>query len=181
MNNQNIINATSMIERVVGGITEKLEKTNKVVNLWNEIVKSIKSNSIKGENIGWKMAGHSKVIDLQNGILLVEADHPGWIQMLNNYKNYIVKGFSLKAPELKIQTIAFRLSGSTAELAKVKEEINLEKERKEHEERLKKIDEELEKQGYGYKSSGKNSKLPPEIQKLFDSAKNEMLTNGKKI
>ena len=91
MNSENIVNARNMIERVVGGITEKLEKTDKVVNLWNEIVKSIKSNSISGENIGWKMAGHSKVIDLQNGILLIEADHPGWIQMLNNYKNYIVK------------------------------------------------------------------------------------------
>ncbi len=37
---------------------------------------------------GWKaiageaLSEHARLVDVQNGVLLVEVDHPGWLQML---------------------------------------------------------------------------------------------------
>ena len=124
---------------------EQVRQGNKISSLWTQIVESIRSNSINGENIGKNMASHSRVIDLKNGILLVEADHPGWIQMLGNYKKYILKGFQMKIPELKIETLAFRLAGTNAEISKIHREIDEEKQRNAEEFRINKEQKELEK------------------------------------
>ena len=111
MNDSNFIKASDMVLRIMKNIDpEQVRQGNKISNLWTQIVESIRSNSINGENIGKNMASHSHVIDLKNGILLVEADHPGWIQMLGNYKKYILKGFKMKIPEIKIETLAFLYS-----------------------------------------------------------------------
>ena len=122
MNDSNFIKASDMVLRIIKNIDpEQVRQGNKISSLWTQIVESIRSNSINGENIGKNMASHSRVIDLKNGILLVEADHPGWIQMLGNYKKYILKGFQMKIPELKIETLAFRLAGTNAESSSTKE------------------------------------------------------------
>jgi predicted nucleic acid-binding Zn ribbon protein len=42
-----------------------------------------------GNIAGEDMISHSSVKDLNNGILLVEADHPGWIQLLQIRKKKI--------------------------------------------------------------------------------------------
>ncbi len=184
MNDKNMMSASDMILRVVKNLdSSRLQEGKKVFTLWQQIVESIKSNSINGENIGKNMASHSHVVDLQNGILLVEADHPGWIQMLGNYKKYILKGFQMKAPELKIDTLAFKLAGTTFELSSLNKKYNEEKFREKEEKKFEKEQAELEKKGFTYKSTeektGKKSVLPPEIQKMFDDIKNDMLTNGK--
>lgn len=180
MNDNEFMSASDMILRVVKNLDpQRLQEGKKVFSLWRQIVESIKSNSINGANIGKNMASHSHIVDLQNGILLVEADHPGWIQMLGNYKKYILKGFSLKAPELKIDTLAFKLAGTNFELSGFNKKIEEEKIREREEKKLEKEQIELEKQGFVYKSSeektGKKSNLPPEIQKMFDSIKSDML------
>ena len=156
MNDSNFIKASDMVLRIMKNIDpEQVRQGNKISSLWTQIVESIRSNSINGENIGKNMASHSRVIDLKNGILLVEADHPGWIQMLGNYKKYILKGFQMKITELKI-----------------------EKQRNAEEFRINKEQKELEKKGFVYKNSGQKKELPSEIQKMFDDIKNDMLTNS---
>lgn len=184
MNSNNFMSASDMITRVCNNIdAARLREGNKIIFLWREIVESIKSNSINGENIGKNMASHSKVIDLENGILLIEADHPGWIQMLGNYKKYIIRGFEMKAPELKINSLAFKLAGTTAELSKIHSRINIEKEKENAEKRFEDEQKKMEERGFGYKSTqektGEKKVLPPEIQKMFDELENDILTQQK--
>ncbi|UKI55723.1 MAG: DUF721 domain-containing protein [Treponema succinifaciens] len=69
---------------------------------WKKILSRIKTNS-SNPNEGLNMAGHSRVIDLKNGILLIEADHPGWISLIQFHKKYILNGFRMKFPEVEFK------------------------------------------------------------------------------
>lgn len=181
LNDSNMMSAGDMVNLICKNLDPStVRNAGKIINLWKEIVESIKSTSINGENIGRNMSSHSRVIDLQNGVLLVEADHPGWIQMIGNYKKYILKGFKLKAPELDVNTIAFRLTGSNVELAKVSSEVYASRERKNLEEKFEREQKQLEEQGFtSKKEEGESKKLPPELEKIFQDLKNDMLTNDK--
>ena len=166
MNFNDIINITfSNIEK------ENLEKNNKLFSVWKKVVTSV-------SKVGQNLYEHSSVCELKNGILLVEADHPGWIQMLQGNKNYILKGLSMYAKELEIRTLAFRLKGSNATLHQVdygkqiKSAIELEKRNEE------KIDEELKK--YEKKDETVKGQLPDDLFEKFESLKTSVLTNNKK-
>ena len=55
-------------------------------------------------------AVHSRIRELERGLLLVEADHPGWIQILQTKQREILSAVQRRYPELEIKGIAFRLS-----------------------------------------------------------------------
>ena len=55
-------------------------------------------------------AVHSKIRDLERGVLLVEADHPGWIQILQTKQGELLSAVQRRYPKLDIRVIAFRLS-----------------------------------------------------------------------
>ena len=55
-------------------------------------------------------AVHSQIRDLERGLLLVEADHPGWVQILQTKQRELLSAVQRKYPELGIRGIAFRLS-----------------------------------------------------------------------
>jgi len=57
-------------------------------------------------------AAHSRICELEQGLLLVEADHPGWMQMLQIKKQELLATAQKKYPELGIRSIAFKLSRS---------------------------------------------------------------------
>jgi len=57
-------------------------------------------------------AAHSRISELEQGLLLVEADHPGWIQILQTKKQELLVTAQRRYPELGIRSIAFRLSRS---------------------------------------------------------------------
>jgi len=170
MNNDNVMTASEMISRVFTNITkDDLEKGNKVISSWRKIVESIKPN---GQNI----AAHSSIVDLKNGVLLIEADHPGWIQLLQMHKKYILTGLNRSVKELKIDTLAFRLKGSNFQLTEAQTKVSEEKER---ERILKKMDQDqkiLEEKGYAYKApqSEQKKELPEELKRIFDRFKKEM-------
>jgi predicted nucleic acid-binding Zn ribbon protein len=65
-----------------------------------------------GNIAGEDMISHSTVKDLNNGILLVEADHPGWIQLLQMRKKKILKNIKHHYPELDIIDVRFNLKNS---------------------------------------------------------------------
>ena len=54
-------------------------------------------------------AVHSQIRELEKGILLVEADHPGWIQILQTKQRELLSVIQRWYPELTIRGIAFRL------------------------------------------------------------------------
>ena len=55
-------------------------------------------------------AVHSRIRELERGVLLVEADHPGWIQILQTKQAELLSAVQRRYPELDIRAIAFRLS-----------------------------------------------------------------------
>ena len=50
MNDNEIMNAKSMILQVTSNLQAKMKMGDKIVKLWQQIVESIKSNSIKVDN-----------------------------------------------------------------------------------------------------------------------------------
>jgi hypothetical protein len=76
-----------------------LEKGQKYVSLfsgWRDIV---------GEDI----SSHARAVDIRRGALLIEVDHPGWMQIIQMKQAYILKVIEKKYPELGIRVLHFRL------------------------------------------------------------------------
>lgn len=69
---------------------------------------------------GENLAAHSRPVDLRNGIVFVEAEHPGWIQLLQMSQDAILGRLKRAFPELSITGIAFKLAkdGSLPGLAR---------------------------------------------------------------
>lgn len=156
-----------------------IEDASNVMSVWNNVLYKVKS--LNNPNEGRNLAEHSRVIDLKNGVLLVEADHPGWIELLQMHRKFILKGMKDSLPQLSISTMAFILKGMKGNLydcskseysdAKVKDKIqkNIDREQ-----------EVLDKSGYGVGKNTYNKELPPELASIFDDLKKNMLTNSKK-
>ena len=65
--------------------------------------------SIAGEDA----AAHSRILDIQKGTLLVEVDHPAWIQMIQMRYKEILNKVQASFPELAILKIHLKLSVSS--------------------------------------------------------------------
>lgn len=157
---------------------------NKIENVWKNVVSKIKNfqSSAEEEEItfGEKLANSSRVIDLKNGVLLVETDHPGWIQYLNFHKKFIIKGIKMAIPEIKISSLAFRVAGADVNLSEAYEK-SLNYNRKKMEQKIDAQEEAAKK--YINKANKDNSddnksELPPELVAKFDSIIKDMLTNS---
>jgi hypothetical protein len=55
-------------------------------------------------------ADHTRIKDLNRNILIVEADHPGWIQILQTKEHKLLEELRAGFPDLDIQGISIRLS-----------------------------------------------------------------------
>lgn len=170
--------------------SEEFERADKISTVWKKVVSNVRSNRYESEDsetrmpIGERLANNTRVVDLKNGVLLVEADHSGWIQYLRTYQKFIIKGLQMNVPELKIQTLAFRMRGSNISLNDSYED-QLKKTQKEMEVKISNQEKEAEK---FFNKNTDNSEidkrfdttLPPEILAKFDSIRESMLTNSKK-
>ena len=104
-----------IINDTFSNITEnKAQNAYSTLNVWKKILMRIKSN--RNPNEGQNLADHSRVIDLKNGVLLVEAEHSAWIELLHLHKKYILKGIQMEKPELNVENIVFRLIGKKADI-----------------------------------------------------------------
>jgi hypothetical protein len=54
-------------------------------------------------------ADHSRIKDLDRGILLIETDHPGWKQILQTKQTKLLNDFRIRFPELDISGISLML------------------------------------------------------------------------
>lgn len=173
MNNQIISAADIMMQ--VGNIGTS--EANEICSVWKKVVSGVHSYKHESEDsekripIGERLAGNTRVIDLKNGVLLIETDHPGWIQYLKMYQKFILTGLKMKLPDLKITNLAFRVTGEKVSLSESYEN-QLAKERKDMEAKLEKQEKELKK--YEKKNSTAST-LPPELLAKFDNIRNSML------
>lgn len=184
MTNNNFISAADMMLKAaslapMGG--------NELSSVWKKVVSKVHSYKDEAEDserrmpIGERLAGNTRVIDLKNGILLIETDHPGWIQYLKLYQKFILNGLKMSLPKLKISSLAFRVAGSQVSLSEMYEE-QLAKGRKVAEKKLEKQEKELaeyekNKVSENPDNSAKNP-LPPEVMAMFDNIRQSMLTNS---
>jgi len=83
---------------------EKAQSYSKLFDSWEDITAK---NGIAAAS------AHSRIKDLDRGILLVEMDHPGWKQILQTKQSKILNDFRLRFPEMNISGISLMLgSGS---------------------------------------------------------------------
>jgi len=59
---------------------------------------------------GDQLSAHSRIAELDRNILLVEADHPGWIMILQSREQELLERVRRSFPDLVINGISFRLS-----------------------------------------------------------------------
>ena len=59
--------------------------------------------------VGERIAAHAQPVDLRGHSLVVEADHPGWVQMVMMNRNRIIKELNRRFPELTITGLAVRV------------------------------------------------------------------------
>ena len=174
MNNQIISAADIMMQVANIGTSE----ANEICNVWKKVVSGVKSykhdseDSEKRMPLGERLAGNTRVIDLKNGVLLVETDHPGWIQYLRIYQKYILTGLKMNLPELKITNLAFRVAGEKVSLSEAYNQ-ELARARKQQAALIEKQEKELSKFMPAAASSGNKNKseLPPELLAKFNSIK----------
>jgi hypothetical protein len=55
-------------------------------------------------------ADHSRIRDLEHGILVIEAEHPGWVQLLQTKQAQLLHLVQKRYPELEIRGLSFCLS-----------------------------------------------------------------------
>jgi hypothetical protein len=55
-------------------------------------------------------ADHSRILDLDHGVLHIETDHPGWLQIFQIKQDTLLTSVKARFPDLAISGIAFRLS-----------------------------------------------------------------------
>ena len=53
---------------------------------------------------------HSRIKELERSILQIEADHPGWIQLLQTKQRDLLDAVRRRFPEIHFAGISFRLS-----------------------------------------------------------------------
>ena len=176
--NSRIISAADMMLQAANIGTDS---ANEICSVWKKVVSKVHSYKDEAENsekripIGERLAGNTRVIDLKNGVLLVETDHPGWIQYLKMYQKFIINGLKMSLPDLKISSLAFRVAGEKVSLSETYEQ-QLEKSRREQAAKLAKQEKELQK--FDKKAESPASELPPELLAKFDSIRQSMLTNS---
>ena len=92
-------------------LIDKDMSANEICGVWKKVVSGVRSYKHESEDsekripIGERLAGNTRVIDLRNGVLLVETDHPGWIQYLRMYQKYILTGLKMNLPDLKLHQL----------------------------------------------------------------------------
>jgi hypothetical protein len=59
--------------------------------------------------VGERLAAHSWIADIDRGVLIVEAEHPGWIQLLQLKQREILASIAHSHPDFGLKSIVFRL------------------------------------------------------------------------
>jgi predicted nucleic acid-binding Zn ribbon protein len=62
---------------------------------------------------GTVLADHSRPVEIRGGTLIVEADHPGWLQMLGMEKGRLLAAIRERSPAAEVREIRFKLSSGT--------------------------------------------------------------------
>jgi hypothetical protein len=109
-------------QRFGGDFMENARSSAELFNSWEKTVCQVwpHGEDQKNEDIP-AAAVHSRIKELERGVLFVEADHPGWIQILQTRQAELLLAVQRRCPKLDIHGIAFRLSKEPVEVKAVEE------------------------------------------------------------
>ena len=79
---------------------EKAQEYSKFFDSWTDIAEK---NGISSA------AAHSRIKELDKGIVQIEIDHPGWKQILQTKQSKLLNDFRIRFPELDISGISLLL------------------------------------------------------------------------
>jgi len=180
MNEEEIQSFGEVISSAFKNISKSdYKKSNDLITIWEKVLLRIKSNS--NPNEGRNLASHSRVIDFKNGILLVEADHPGWIELLQLHKKFIITGLNMQNKAVKVESLAFKLKGKQGNLFDPEEhKYSSEQVRSEIQKRTDYEEEKLNSLKLDNNNSVTKKELPPELASIFEDLRKNMLTNSEK-
>jgi len=82
------------------GFVKKAQGYSKFFDSWTDITAK---NGIASA------AAHSRIKDLDRGIVLIEMDHPGWKQILQTKQTKLLNDFRIRFPEMDISGISLML------------------------------------------------------------------------
>ena len=176
--NEKIVSAADMMMQAANFGTSS---ANEIFTVWKKVVAGVHSFKHEAEDsdkrmpLGERLAGNTRVVDLKNGVLLVETDHSGWIQYLRMYQKFILNGLKMNLPNLKITNLAFRVTGEKVSLSELYDQ-QLKKSREEMAKKIEEQEKELKK--FEDKKEKPSSELTPELLAKFDSIRQSMLTNS---
>jgi predicted nucleic acid-binding Zn ribbon protein len=85
-------------------LSGKTGETIKLFTSWKHVINDM--FSVNGSEI----AEHSRIVDIKDGILTIEADHPGWIFTLKTKTEEILKYYQNTFPDFNIEKNKFKLS-----------------------------------------------------------------------
>lgn len=178
MNNE-ITHINEMLLKVFDNISvETVKNSTRIVEVWKSVLLKIKSYN---PNEGQNLVDHSRVVDLKNGMLLIEADHPGWISLLQMHKKFILNGLQMQIKDVPINSIVFRLKNNQTktpvDFKTHSKNVSVEIEKK-----IESEEENLQKSGISvqnHQKSYKTEDLSPDLAKIFGDLKKSLLTNSK--
>lgn len=64
--------------------------------------------------VGDHLSAHSRIVELDKTVLVVEADHPGWIQLIQMKRTTILDSIRAQFPDLTVTAISIKLRKSGA-------------------------------------------------------------------
>lgn len=155
----------------------RMNDSSNILEKWKSIITSIRS--VVNPDCGKSMYFHSRIIDIKDDIIILQVNHPGFIQLFENHKKYILRGIQMKIPQLKIRNITYRLDrkddcNTQRDLTRQEMECAINNETAKNEQSTRKPDE-------NDCRIGKKKEYPPELQTIFDRMRESILTNDKKI
>ena len=173
MSKNDFILCSEMISAAFGSIEKSsLEKNNKFFNSWKKIITGISS-------YGQHLYEHTSIIDIKNGVLLLETDHSGWIQILQMNCAFILRGLKMYVPELKVSSLSYRLKGSNAQLYNVDYDTELRRESQKMNEKISAEEKKLSQYDTKYFPSSDNVPIPSALGDKLNSLKQTLLTKNK--
>ena len=111
---ENVVSFSEIISNTFQNIRfGDVKNAQSMLNVWRIVLLRIKSSN---PNEGQNLVDHSRVVDLKNGMLHVEVDHPGWMELIQLHKKFILTGINRELPQLDVHGIMFTLKGQRANL-----------------------------------------------------------------
>ncbi len=96
-----IKSTSEIIEKCFSNLLEgKMKHYSSMDQGWEKILKNIPGN-------GEKIAAHSEIKEIKNGLLYIETDHSGWIQLIQLHKKQILFLLKKEFASLEIKDFYF--------------------------------------------------------------------------